>query len=320
MRTAASWHTPCRVARALAHGTPGEAGYRSIIVQVARLASIVCIGSLVLATGLSSACGSQTPDPAEPSPDPAAPSADPAEPSTDHEGLENLLAAVDRNPGDAEAHRRLGIALRQRGQLDEAIAHLERATELAPRSLDCLLSLGLGYSAARRLPEARQAYERVLAVSPGHPKALNNLGNVALRQGEEQRAIGMYREAVAADPGYLMAHYRLADALRMTGETDDAYAVYGKVRKLSPTTATEYHAWLESDYQLASIEFLRGEDASVERRLKELVTQVPNHHSAYYLLGQVLVRMGRTDEAQKAIEIHMQIQARRRPSGQDMGG
>jgi tetratricopeptide (TPR) repeat protein len=264
------------------------------------------VGIVILASNFSGARSSQT--------------AESAEPPVIRAGLEQLQAAVEQDPTSADARRRLGIALRKSGELDAAIEQLERAVELAPRDLDCLLSLGLGYSAARRLPEARRIYERLLAISPGHVKALSNLGNVALRQGDEQRAIEAYRRAIAADPEYLLAHYRLADALRMTGQTDQAYAVYSKVRELTPENRMEYHAFVESLYQIAALEFLKGEDASVERHLKELIAQVPNHHSAYYLLGQVLVRAGRIEEAQKAMEIHMKIQSRRKPSGQDMGG
>jgi len=245
---------------------------------------------------------------------------EPAQPSAARLSLEQLREAVKQDPADAEAQRKLGIALRKTGETDEAITHLERAVELAPEDVDCLLSLGLGYSAARRLPEAQQAYERLLVISPGHVKALSNLGNVALRQGDEQRAIEAYRRAVVADPSYLLAHYRLADTLRLTGETDEAHVIYRKLRELKPANAAEYHAFIESLYQMASIEFLKGEDEAVERHLKELITTVPGHHSAYYLMGQVLLRAGRVEEAQKALEIHMKIQSRRQPSGQDMGG
>ena len=46
--------------------------------------------------------------------------------------IEQLLEAVRLNPSDAEAHGRLGIALRKTGRLTEAAGALSRAVELRP--------------------------------------------------------------------------------------------------------------------------------------------------------------------------------------------
>ncbi len=228
--------------------------------------------------------------------------------------FQDLQDAVSADPKSAEAQRRLGVAYITLRRPGDALRHLNIAVELAPDDPECRLGLGRAYSAMGRLDQARAAYEKVLVLDPGHSKALNNLANIALRSGEEFEAIELYAKAVAADPKYLMAYYRMAQAQQIKGLTDDAYTAYSHVLELEPKSSRDHSAMRETLYQVASIELSRGNLARAETLLSRLIEREPAHQSAYYLLTQVLTRAERPEEAQAALDKHMQLLAKRRPT------
>ena len=69
--------------------------------------------------------------------------------------------AIALDPKFAEAHRRLGLAYRDSGKLDEAVACYRRAIELDPKSSAAFQSLGEALRMLGRVTEADEAYRRV---------------------------------------------------------------------------------------------------------------------------------------------------------------
>ena len=67
---------------------------------------------------------------------------------------------------DPDALNALGIAALQAGQLDQAIAFLEKATSLAPQHRFAWNNLGRAYIAARRSDDAIAAFDRQIAINP----------------------------------------------------------------------------------------------------------------------------------------------------------
>lgn len=103
---------------------------------------------------------------------------------------ETYSRCVKIDPQDYSAHYFLGIVL-MRGEnprLEEAIAHLERAVELAPHSRDARLHLGRAYATA----------------------------------GRDAEALREFRIVVSQDPENDDAHYRLSVLLKKLGQPDEA--------------------------------------------------------------------------------------------------
>ena len=218
-----------------------------------------------------------------------------------------LKAAVEKQPNDAAARRRLGSALRSAGRTAEAIEQLERAAELAPDGAEILLGLGTAYSSAGRFDDAEAAYLRILKSSPDHAMALNNLGNIALRRGDEDGAVNWYRQAVEVDPEYLGAKHKLAEALKYYGHFEEAYPVYEGILEMTPTGPRDQTILLNSLYSLGSINLSWNKHDLAEKQLTRVVQLAPNHRSAHYALAQVLTQLGRDEDAQRELKIHMRV-------------
>jgi tetratricopeptide (TPR) repeat protein len=233
-------------------------------------------------------------------------------PAVDPAALAAMEAAVAANPGDAAAHRRLGIALHKLRRRDEAVAQFEAAVEIEP-SVRHLLDLGLAYNSVARVPEAEAAYERLLSIEPNHAVALHNLANLAGKRADRKRAVELYNKAIAADPQYLMAQYHLARELEKDEQYKQSYRAYGKVLEMEPRNQQELDLFDDSLYRMASLDIKMGEYVRAGQMLEEVIRANPKHDSAYYAYGQVLLQIGQPEAAQKAFETHMRILSEQHP-------
>ena len=110
------------------------------------------------------------------------------------------IGAISLRPDYAEAYNNLGIALDEKGQVDDAIA----------------------------------AYRQAIRLRPAYGKALSNLGNALQAKQQLDEAIICHREAVASEPDLPAAHNNLGNVLKETGQIDEALIAYKRAAELSP--------------------------------------------------------------------------------------
>jgi Flp pilus assembly protein TadD len=116
------------------------------------------------------------------------------------EAIAHLLEVCARDPAFPGAHADLGLALHQVGQLDEAVARLERALELSGGRAVIASVLGHVLAAAGRTAQALRQLEIVRSAAPGtHLPAY-----VLLGLGRHQEALDLLEPACAARAGLLV--------------------------------------------------------------------------------------------------------------------
>ena len=74
------------------------------------------------------------------------------------------------------AHNNLGMILADRKQLDEAIAHYQKALEIKPDDVDAHNNLGSALVEPGRFDEAIAQFRKALEITPDYADAHNNLG------------------------------------------------------------------------------------------------------------------------------------------------
>jgi tetratricopeptide (TPR) repeat protein len=103
-------------------------------------------------------------------------------------------------PDIAMVHYNLGLALRQKGRVKEAIAQYQEALQINPDYADAHINLGSALLQAGRLDEAIAHLQKALQINPGYAKAHNNLGNAFLQKGDVAEAIAHFQQALQLEP------------------------------------------------------------------------------------------------------------------------
>jgi len=111
-------------------------------------------------------------------------------------------------PDHAPAHNSLPAALRERGELDQAIAHYRRSLELRPSGL-VAYNLGNALQQAGRTDEARLMFEKMLGYA-------NHLGLYAEEIGPSGESLGNFPQAFT-HLALISAAFNLDKALGTSG-------------------------------------------------------------------------------------------------------
>jgi tetratricopeptide (TPR) repeat protein len=79
--------------------------------------------------------------------------------------------------------------------------------------------------------------------------------------------------------------------------------------------AEDAAAQVEALYGLGALDLKMGAHVRAAQFLSQVIEIQPEHPSAYYAYSQALMRLGRPEEAKRALEIHMRLLAEREPTG-----
>lgn len=164
-----------------------------------------------------------------------------AEELYDHQDYDKAIdqwrEAIRLDPSLARAHHDLGIALRGKGQLPEAITALREAVRLDSKDATAQADLGDALQEQGDLDGALSAYQAALVLVPKSAPLRNNLGYVLVRKNNLDGAIAEWRTAAQLDPQYPPAQINLAEALETKGDMPGAIAAYEKFLTLVSTGA-----------------------------------------------------------------------------------
>jgi tetratricopeptide (TPR) repeat protein/serine/threonine protein kinase len=145
-----------------------------------------------------------------------------------------FTAAVTAAPGNSAAHYNLGLALKDQGDLEGAIAHYRKASEFNQKFAGAHTSLGKALWNKGDLDGAIVHYRKAIEIHREYAPLHYNLGNVLRKKGDLDGAIASYREAVKLDPKHAKAYTNLGLALRGKGDLNGAITSYREAVKLDP--------------------------------------------------------------------------------------
>jgi tetratricopeptide (TPR) repeat protein len=175
-------------------------------------------------------------------------------------GMEVLWrTTLARNPDSWMAHNNLGIALFQKGEIDEAIAHYRTTLQMQPDFGDAEYNLGNALLHKGETDDAIVHCQIAVTIQPNDPDTQVALANALLQKGAFDAAVAHYKKALAIRPSYFIAHYGLGHAFLEKGEIDGAIAHCQAAVSIQPE-----HADAHTTYAIALDEKGRTADAIAE--------------------------------------------------------
>jgi tetratricopeptide (TPR) repeat protein len=136
------------------------------------------------------------------------------------EAVEQFQKALEIEPKDAEAHINLGNVLLKKGKLDEAILENQKALEIKPNYAEAHTSLGMALSQKGQVDEAVEQFQKALEIKPKDAVARNSLGIALAKKGQMYEAIEQFEEALRIRPDFSPAQHNLARARAVVRQRD----------------------------------------------------------------------------------------------------
>lgn len=151
-----------------------------------------------------------------------------------------LGRAIEANPEDSEARRKLARLLLEGGDVDAAVRQLRAAVVQNPDDVDSFVGLARIQMDHGRTDGAEWAIVQALEIEAGHVGALLLLAELAEARGSEPLALETYHRILAGDPENIRARQRIAEIQIASGRPERAAPLLRAV--CESETATEEQA------------------------------------------------------------------------------
>lgn len=206
--------------------------------------------------------------------------------------LEDILARTrrdrDRFPENSLVRANYGLALLNRGHLDEAADEFSAALKLSPDNFISVGGLAHIRTLQGRFEDAERLYEEWAKRYPKEVAPLVNLASISIRKGEFERALEILKSAISIDDTAVLPHLLIAVVFLKLRSTRDAISHLRFAAKSDVRSPVIYQA-LGVAYAVA------GDAKRAVRSFKTALTLAPEMKDAVRALSTVLLQRGETE-------------------------
>ena len=154
--------------------------------------------------------------------------------------LESALRAIIKDdPGNPQAHLRLGYVFADSNRCRAAESHFEKAIAGRAPTADAHLGLARCLAERRAFDRAVEVLREGAKVEPANPVVLANQGVLLSGGGNSGAAVAPLREALKLDPDFHEARFNLAVALADLGQREEAASEARELLQRLPSSAPQ---------------------------------------------------------------------------------
>lgn len=178
----------------------------------------------------------------------------------------------------------------------DAIRWLERSVAEGPNEAEAVYYLGRAYYVQNDFDKAIAAFERALQLDPQYAKAENNLGLALAAKNQPGPAEAAYRKAIqlgkAANKESDQPYLNLADLLSHTNRRVEALPYLDTAERLGGISE-------KAEELRGQILFAQNRLGEAETAFRKAIELQSSNASLHFLLGRVLKREGKPEDAEK---------------------
>ena len=219
------------------------------------------------------------------------------------EAIRQLKEVAHTDPSPSSAHFYLSSLYTGMGRYDIAFRHLEIALKLTPGQGAYYHQLGVIRHREGCRPEALAAFQQALRIGmrDNEVSVWIHIGDLYVDLLASDQAIEAYEHALRLEPNHANAHLALGQLYLNRNDPERAILELRAALKTDPGLDGA-HASLGRAYRAI------GDLPSSVTVLKQGIERNPNDQESRYVLGQVLMTMGRSDEGRREMETYRRLQ------------
>ena len=217
------------------------------------------------------------------------------------EYLEQLVSAY---PNDERGNFALAGYYFGQQDFSKAIQYYRKATELNPNFSSAFNLLGYAYRQNVDYANAEAAFKKYIELIPNDPNPYDSYAELLLKMGKFDDSITQYRKALSIDQNFINAHQGIAMALLYKGKADEAAAELQKITEKARSDAERRTALFA--LTVVNVDSGKWDKALTEvdkqYALGEKTSDVPGMTGDLQLKGNIMLEMGKYDEARSLFE------------------
>jgi tetratricopeptide (TPR) repeat protein len=215
------------------------------------------------------------------------------------EEFKNLIQ-LDPSP---RSYTFMGLSYRHLGRFDEARKYFQEGLKRNPRDASCLFNMGYIEERQGNHAKAEDLFQQALRSNPDFSDALLELANLRIENKRLEEAAQLLRRYVKVSRNAASGYYKLAMVERSLHQMDAAQRDLNVFQTLSKDASTGPYPYQHLFDYLDNRSALSAQDRT-QLDLTELMAQIEKHPDQpqdLYLLAETYLKLGRLEEARKAI-------------------
>lgn len=224
--------------------------------------------------------------------------------------IEEFQKLIDLDPS-ARSYAFMGLSYRHLGRFDEARKYFEEGLKKDPRNASCLFNMGYIEERQGNHTRAEDLFQQALKSNPDFSEALLELANLRITSKKLEEAASLLRRYVKVSRNAASGYYKLAMVERSLHQMDAAQRDLNVFQTLSKDASPGPYPYQHLFDYLDNRSNLSARDRT-ELDLTELTEQIKKHPGQpqdLYLLAEAYLKLGKAEEARKAIAQLDQISA-----------
>ncbi len=150
------------------------------------------------------------------------------------ESIKYYKKAIEIDPNYKDAYNNIGLFYSKQKQYDKAMKYYKKAIEIDPNYKGAYYNIGLCYSKQKQYDKAVVYYKKVIKIDSYHKDAYNNIGNCYYNKSSYNKAIEYYNKVIEIDPNYKNAYNNMTQCYYMQDLYDRAIEYYNKLIEIDP--------------------------------------------------------------------------------------
>jgi tetratricopeptide (TPR) repeat protein len=235
--------------------------------------------------------------------------------------IQNIEGMIRENPESPELRVAAANFYLEGGQTDQAIRQSQQVLAVNSNNQSALVVLGQAYKKTGNLQGAIDSFKQVVELNKDNPLAKIDprlemvhyeLGTLYAQQNKYSEAVASFKLALDINKTDADARYALGVVYQKKNEPANAVTEFQEAIRYIPDFSEAYSGLAtsqaalgkvpEAKYAHAMAQLLQGQPANAAAQLEELIGQTPSAKYAYFGLGLAYEKLGRRDEAIRALQ------------------